>query len=401
MLDRSMKESPFFPGKPVAPEYFIAREKEVSLIRRYLHQTTFGRNENVFIIGERGMGKSSLAWLIKDMAEKEFNYVATHCHMGSVNNLEQFVQTLFPKLLADAPPGGLREKLTAMFGGLIKSVGAYGVSIEFKGKPSEMNGLVQNFLPALLEIYKASSENGKKGLAIVVDDLNGITNSPDFSHFIKSFVDGLATSGIKLPLLFVLCALPEKRAEIIHHNPSVARIFNIIDLQPLSKIEATSFYTSRFRACDIEIEYEEANFFGGISEGYPTLMHELGDAVFWIDLDNLIDESDAYEGFRSAVENVGTKYMDRQVFEALNSKRYLSILEKIGTSEIGYRFNKSEIAQLLLTDEIGVLNNFLLKMKKVGLLKEGTTRGEYKFANFLYYSYVRMRARGRDKMLFT
>ena len=55
-----IKESPFTPGRPVPVEYFVARQKEIERLKRAIVQTISGRNENVFITGARGIGKSPL-----------------------------------------------------------------------------------------------------------------------------------------------------------------------------------------------------------------------------------------------------------------------------------------------------------------------------------------------------
>ncbi|MFN3467477.1 MAG: ATP-binding protein [Candidatus Brocadiales bacterium] len=66
-----MKERcPFTPGHPVPPEYFIGRKKEIEILQRAMEQVALGKNENIFLTGERGIGKSSLASLCKAFASK-------------------------------------------------------------------------------------------------------------------------------------------------------------------------------------------------------------------------------------------------------------------------------------------------------------------------------------------
>ena len=83
MADITPKESPFTPGRPVQPEYFVARIKEIQRLERAIKQTVSGRNENIFITGQRGIGKSSLAGFIKYLAEKKVPLAITTDH-GSI-----------------------------------------------------------------------------------------------------------------------------------------------------------------------------------------------------------------------------------------------------------------------------------------------------------------------------
>jgi len=84
----SSKESPFTPGRPVQPEYFVARINEIQRLDRAIKQTITGRNENVFITGQRGIGKSSLAGFIRYIAEKQYSLIGSHCFLGSAGTLE-------------------------------------------------------------------------------------------------------------------------------------------------------------------------------------------------------------------------------------------------------------------------------------------------------------------------
>lgn len=81
-MPENTKESPFTPGKPVPVEYFVARFDEIKRLERAIRQARSGRNENIFITGERGIGKSSLAGFIQHLAEKEYNFIGAHCFLG-------------------------------------------------------------------------------------------------------------------------------------------------------------------------------------------------------------------------------------------------------------------------------------------------------------------------------
>lgn len=101
MAEITAKESPFSPGRPVQPEYFVARIKEIQRLERAIRQTVSGRNENIFITGQRGIGKSSLALFIRYLAEKEYSLIGSHCYLGGVRSLDEMMGVTFQKLLQD------------------------------------------------------------------------------------------------------------------------------------------------------------------------------------------------------------------------------------------------------------------------------------------------------------
>ena len=105
----------------------------------------------------------------------------------------------------------------------------------------------------------------------------------------------------------------------------------------------------------------------------------IGDAAFWIDKDGTIDKEDAFQALIVAAEEVGKKYVDQQILKALRSKDYKSILVKIAKTGFEMSFNRSTIAADLTDDEKRKFNNFLQKMKRLGVIRLGESTGEWVF----------------------
>src|SRR5262249_35429255 len=77
---------------------------------------------------------------------------------------------------------------------------------------------------------------------------------------------------------------------------------------------------------------------------------------------------------------VGKKYVDQQVYKALRSSDYRSILQKIARmGPDSMSFKKSEIASQLTESEKKKLHNFLQKMKALNVIRSGDVAGEYVF----------------------
>jgi len=398
MADINAKESPFSPGRPVQPEYFVARIKEIQRLERAVRQTISGRNENVFITGQRGIGKSSLAGFIRWLAEKEHSLIGSHCYLGGVRSLEGMMGVIFQRLLQDCTDKSLFDKLKEVFGGYIKELKLFGVGVEFTTDKNELRTLVDNFLPVMRNIYDRIQSNGKKGLILILDDLNGISDVPRFSQFLKSFVDELATSGKPLPLFLVLVGLAERKDELIKHQPSVARIFDVVELPAMDENECREFFSRMFDKQGIDIDADAFPLMVQLSGGFPMLMHEVGDAVFWQDTDNYVDEADAIEGITQAARVVGRKYIAPQVSKLLRSKKYASILQTIHKkAPLGGMFSRQQILDALPAGGQKNLDNFLQRSRELGIIEARETRGEYKFVNPLHQLYAWYEAKNKTK----
>ncbi|MBI4459701.1 MAG: ATP-binding protein [Acidobacteria bacterium] len=83
--------SPFTPGLPVPPEFFVGRLGEINRLRKKVARSASGRLEVGFLIGERGIGKSSLASFVKLLSEREHGMLGLHTFLGGVDSLEEMV----------------------------------------------------------------------------------------------------------------------------------------------------------------------------------------------------------------------------------------------------------------------------------------------------------------------
>ena len=397
MPDIIAKESPFTPGRPVQPEYFVARINEIHRLQRAISQTLSGRNENIFITGQRGIGKSSLAKCIRNIAEKDYNLVGTHCFLGGVSTINEMMGTIFQQLLQDCIEKSLFDKLKELFTGYVEELTIFGMGIRFTKSTDKLRTLADNFLPILRKIHEEASKDGKKGLILILDDLNGISDTPQFSPFIKSFVDGLATSGRPLPLLLLLVGLPERRTDMIKNQESVARIFDVVDLPLMSEKESEEFFHKLFGNQNITIDNSALSLMVKLSAGFPMLMHEVGDAVFWQDTDNHISENDAKMGIMEAASVIGRKYIAPQISNVLRNKTYSSIIMRIGKKlPIGTTFKRQELLKENAPEkEQKNFDNFLNKIKKLGIMQDADVRGEYKFVNPLYHLYLWSEAKNK------
>jgi hypothetical protein len=280
-------------------------------------------------------------------------------------------------------------------------VDLFGISVSFNPPQEDLKGLVRNFPEALKNIME-KIKNEKKGLFIVLDDINGISETPEFANWYKSFVDDVATHYTDFPAFIMPIGIPEIRDVLSEHQPSLMRIFRVVDIDKLSDKEVNEFFEKTFGKVNIEVESEAMEVMTRFSSGLPIFMHEIGDAVFWSDDDGIISEDDASSGIIDAAERIGKKYLDPKIYRAIRSEQYRSILRRLGERPIN-RFKKGEIESKLNEKEKKVFNNFLRKMRELGIIVSDIEggRGSYKFVNELYPVYIGMESQNFRKRTIT
>lgn len=385
--------SPFSPGQPVPVEFFVGRLAEVQKLVDKVKATTAGKLQVTFLTGERGIGKSSLASFVRFIAELDHKVLGIHAFLGGVTSLEEMARRVFDRLLKESLGKSWESKIKHFFGDRIKQVGLFGVSVEFEAPDKDLRRMVHDFAPALRSLTK-ELKGEKNAILLILDDINGLANSPDFANWIKSLVDEIATSQEPLPLCLVQVGLEERRQSLVSLQPSLARVFDIIDIKVWSEQETHEFFKTAFSKVNVPVDDAALSFLSRFAGGLPVLAHEIGDAVFKEDTDNHIDQRDALNGMVVAADVVGRKHLEPQVFRAIRSVRYREILRKIAKEPFAVSFKVRDLRPRLTDEEEKTFHNFLTRMKKLGVIQfdpEGGP-GAYRFGNRLHYLYFWLEA---------
>lgn len=384
-------DSPFSPGKPVPLELFVGRENKLEELVHYMKQSSLGKQENVFVIGNRGIGKSSLANYLKSIAEKEAGMLGVHIFLGGVHTTEELVNHVFERILNESQGERWFDKVRGLFGDYVKSVDLFGVSLSFEPPKDKLSGLTKNF-PKALETIIGNIGEEKKGIFLALDDINGLANSSDFANWYKSFVDEVAITYKEFPVFIMVIGLPDRRDALFKNQESLGRIFNIMEIDNLSDKDVAIFYEKAFHSANIKIDDSAINIMNHFSGGLPVVMHEIGDAVFYVNQDDVIDKDDALNGIFEAANRIGTKYLEPMVYNTISSELYKSILSKIGKSLLSHEFTRQEAVKELNDKEKKVFDNFIKKMKELGVIHTlPGKKGIYHYVNPIYPIYFRLK----------
>jgi len=381
--------SPFSPGSPLLPELFVGRIEQIMQVQQYIHEAKSGKQENVFLTGDRGIGKSSFASFLRHWALSNENILGIHVYLGGVTSLEEMVRHIFDRILKETKEYTWFSKIKDFFGEHIEKVGLFGVSANFSPPQKDLRSLVKKFPEALNNLID-KIKNDKTGIFIAMDDINGLAEGEEFAHWYKSFVDEVATHYDNFPLFIMLIGLPEKRKLLSSSQPSLMRIFRPVEIEKLNINETKEFLSNAFATVNIKVDNDALETMVKFSNGLPILMHEIGDAVFRIDTDGTINENDALKGLYNAAQIVGKKYLEPKVYAAIQSTKYKSILRKLGEELPNRTFTKSELEKKLTANEKKEFHHFLGKMRTLGVIESDAEkgRGYYRFVNEIYPLYI-------------
>lgn len=395
MAEMTKGRSPFYPGQPVPAEFFAGRTIQIErIMSRGVGQVSVGKPVAMFIQGEYGIGKSSIASFVQWNAENHHGLHGIYASLGGAKDLADVATAVLQATIRSGVFDPQRsEKVRNWLAKYIGKQELFGFTLNAEILRRDAPELSTPFglLGFLSEARSRLQDTGVKGIFLVLDEINGITASSDFAHFIKGLVDTNALSREPLPLLLMLCGTEERRREMIQKYEPIDRIFDVIDIKTMSDEEMRIFFERAFESVQIKVNPDAMDLLTLYSAGFPKIMHLIGDAAYWIDKDWIIDMDDATESVLQAADEVGKKYVDQQVYKALRSDVYHSILEKIAKiSFSSMRFLKTEVASGLTEKEKKNFNNFLQKMKSLKVLRSGDVQGEYVFNMRMVLLYIWM-----------
>ena len=266
---------------------------------------------------------------------------------------------------------------------------------------NDFNNIKDNFAFYLTDLVNNFED--KDGIFIVIDDINGLSETPEFANWYKSFTDTLATSFYeKAPITIMLTGYPEKFNKLYDHNPSFSRIFHLHKVSILNNDEIINFYKEIFESNNFKWEEESLKFMAKYSSGMPTMMQEIGEATFLVDNDYIISKKDGIQGIINAGKIIGLKYLQPLLDEKIRSEKYISILDKISeklSTSPDDTFTKKEFMDILSESEIKVFKDFISRARKLGIIELASSKkqGVYQFTNNLYPIYFYIQTINKDK----
>lgn len=392
-------ESPFEPGHPVSPSNFKGRKKDINKISRRLPKV---KNQGVpvhfFITGKRGMGKTSFVKYLSNEICNKYDLTPIYINNDGIDSLNEFILRLIESLVKEFHEKSVGEQLFKFISEHVEEFNVNGAGLKLREYDSDklINNIKDDFPKFLIKISEGLTNNNK-GAFIFIDDINGLSNNPDFASWYKRSFDTLNVADEKIPIAFCLVSYPEEFNKLAEINPSFTRIFERIIIDHIDNKDIEDFFKTVFNSQDIIFENDRSLYFMvEFAYGMPLVMQQIGESVFWLAEDNIINEDIAITGIIDTAIELGNKQIKSKL-DKIKSEYYEDILIKIcGAGD--FSFKKSDVKELLSSDEKKVFSDCLSRVKELGLIESigKENSGEYEFSNRLYFVYFLIKSQLDD-----
>lgn len=267
------------------------REEQITQITRAFHSP--GRQ--IFIYGDRGVGKSSLALAVANyLAPEDSRPIQIACNRGSFFTL---IRSACQQLLGAMPiqeSNGSRGKL---------GFGAYGFSAELEASLAKRDVPQLTDLNQAVSVFRFCAESRMAEAVIIFDEFDDLASDDDralFSDFIKQVGDQ------RIPVKLFFTGIGRALDELLAAHHSCYRYLATVDLQPLAWDGRLAIIDTAAEALGVTVEPSTRYRIAAISDGFPHYVHLICEKLFWAVEDDeqvkLITEPEHY--LRSLAESV-------------------------------------------------------------------------------------------------
>ncbi len=390
------KKKVFFPARAItSPENLVGRSSQLDKIRRAFSND----GKQIFIYGERGVGKTSLAKTAAYLHQSTDNEpVLVACSPNST----------FSSIMQDVARGCLPADET-----MRKIVDTQHRSLGVKGMGHQAIKTIENGeIPDItnvnhaISVLKFVAQLHSDDPVVIIDEFDRILTESErglFADFLKQVSDQ------ELSIKFIFCGISTDVDGLIGQHFSAGRYMSPIELGPLSQDALWEIFEKAEEIFGISIDKEIKIRAAIIADGYPYFMHLIGDSLLWNMFQNNVEtaSADLFEkAIRQAVDEAEPMLKQHydNATQKYESKDYSEVLWSVAATRVFPKKWKEiyENYYLTLINPTALVPNLtsdgyykrILNLTKVqhGEILKTNENGWYQFRENVVRSYVRLRA---------
>ena len=398
--------NPFNPFGPIPPENFAGRQKEIDEFKHRLKSTKAGTVQNMAVMGERGIGKTSLLRKFEQIALDE-NCIAVRIDLyPAIDSLDRLLYNIYEEIRKVAlhyyGPLGRAYKNIQRFLENYTLSSPYG-GIQRTGRETPIEAI---FTDRMIEMWSNISKK-VSAVVIMVDEAGQLAKIKGSLEFLRNSFSRLGEKRAAYSLVISgKLGLFRTVSEVF--SP-LERFFSPVTLEPFTKKEVKEA---------IDVALAERN-------GSGTKYSRLSQAQFTAEvIDRIADESEGqpyvvqlfgYWLYEQAMEE-DRQEVDSKVFDAAKAKIYSALKMQLferrlteGSGRSKYKaeimkklsrarerngkgvetFSFSEIEKITGVKKEQGLGVYLNELVESGCLRKNESTGRYSFFMKIFKEYVR------------
>lgn len=404
------KINPFQPNSPVPTAMFAGRIDEIEALEKGLYQTKLNKPINFLMIGDRGIGKSSLLLLLKATAAGlintpkfgKFNFLTVHIPVSDHMSIATLLKLIEIHITREVGKIESVKAFLANTWSFIQRVKVLDSGISAAERDSEIEIQLDQFAYSLALtcnriVNPERGESKKDGILFLFDECDNATPELRLGYFFKTITEALQRFECR-NVMFVVAGLPDTTEKLSSSHESSIRIFTPLPITELS-INDRSYVINKAieegnknNEQKTTISDKARLLVASLSEGYPHFIQQFGYSAFEHNSDDEISEDDVLNAAMKpggAVDALGNSYYESAFHEKIKSDEYRQVLRIMAEKHNSW-ITKAQIREKFTGDET-ILSNALqaLTARKI-ILKNKSKIGEYRLQQRGFALWIRL-----------
>ncbi|MBZ9859587.1 ATP-binding protein [Mesorhizobium sp. CA12] len=400
---KDLKYNPFRPNDIIHTGMFVGRIDELDTIERCLFQAKHGNPLHFIAQGERGIGKSSLLFIVKMLANgmlppataaEPFRFLSVSVDLGGCSTQIDVVRKIARGLRKEIASRQVIKEKAKAFWDWITNWEVLGVSYNKDSIAFDMEEIVEQFVENIA-VFCDAAESDIDGILFLIDEADRPPVEAALGSYLKMISERLKWRSCER-VIFGLAGLPTLLGKLRESHESSPRLFHTMLLEPLEMEERKRVVRNGIEEANkknsiaTKITDEAVDFLAELSEGYPHFIQQFAYSAFQQDTDNIIDDEDVGNGaFKEggALTQLGDKFFNDMYHARVSSEEYRRVLDTMADHGDGWVSRKTIIKESGVS-EANVTNALrALKMKEV-IIQDESQRGLYRLPTNSFAAWI-------------
>ncbi len=368
-----IKPNPFTPQSGWEPRVFGGRNRQLDRFVESVEEAILGRPNHLVILGEWGIGKTSLLKRFKKIAQ-------ANGHLAALCPITKFTEK-------DSVVDGIELILQEILRGFPI------LTIEGKGlSSSELGGRVRKrtpqiqFTESLLKIWERLNT---RIAVVLLDDIQNLLAIPRVIDILRAVLSKDEVIN-NTRYLFVLSSTPEGWSAFIDKHDPIGRFFRKREpIANLTQDESIQLINETLKGTGVSFDPRVKADIYRFTQGHPYELQLLSSHLYEAQIEGKVTTSLWDGAFRNALRELGKDYFESLYRRA--SERERVILEILADAKIPMSI--ADIRSLMIVKKrvrgfpIANIKNFLYRLEAKGLIRRSGD-GNFKILDPMFAEFV-------------
>ncbi len=392
-----VQANPFNPQSPVDPNFFVGRKEALKDLHIYMQESLEGQRINtIFIRGERGIGKTSLAKYFRSICEKTLGITSFYLLLNErKENIsgKDFVLGILEKIIEfKSSEKNFLKKLQSV-SGFLESIDLGIIKLKLREVIKNSPDDTRELLIFLDKINASLKSEGSTGLLIILDEIENLNSKESIVNFTRTISDISDELTIDKKIVFIICGSIETYEQIHNSDERIGDFLKIIDVSQLNQEEVKEFYRKTFALLRCNITDKALALLAGYCSGYPQIMQRVGYEVFKnLNLRNRpsnIDLPETSIGINEASKSWAKSHLLKIDYEDITDKRFKLLAYTLRKIQTDLFFSENRLKnEITNKDDLQAVLDAIQLLEISGILKRGKQQGEWSFKDRLLSLFI-------------